>query len=193
LAGRGNLNCYILDCFVVKLLAMTPKTQLIRREWSRVGNAFAIVERLDSRPVSDINDEKGKDQIGKDVKMKGLIQKALVLAIGVVVMVGIGCHAGETPSTKKARLIASENMQLKKQLERRDSEIEKLKTEHDRQIKLREEQIAKCLEQKQTLQKRSRENIQEQVDEVLATVVEENARLQEEIGELKAQIEELKN
>ncbi len=28
----GNLNCYILDCFVIKLLAMTPKTQLIRRE-----------------------------------------------------------------------------------------------------------------------------------------------------------------
>jgi len=31
-AGRGNLNRYILDCFVVKLLAMTPATQLIRRE-----------------------------------------------------------------------------------------------------------------------------------------------------------------
>ena len=30
--GRGNLNRYILDCFVVKLLAMTPKTQLIPRE-----------------------------------------------------------------------------------------------------------------------------------------------------------------
>jgi len=28
----GNLNRYILDCFVVKLLAMTPATQLIRRE-----------------------------------------------------------------------------------------------------------------------------------------------------------------
>ena len=31
-ADRGNLNRYILDCFVVKLLAMTPATQLIRRE-----------------------------------------------------------------------------------------------------------------------------------------------------------------
>ena len=28
----GNLNRYILDCFVVKLLAMTPRGQLIRRE-----------------------------------------------------------------------------------------------------------------------------------------------------------------
>jgi len=32
LADRGNLNRYILDCFVVKLLAMTPKTRLIPRE-----------------------------------------------------------------------------------------------------------------------------------------------------------------
>jgi len=31
-AGRGNLNRDILDCFVAKLLAMTPATQLIRRE-----------------------------------------------------------------------------------------------------------------------------------------------------------------
>ncbi len=30
--GRGNLNRYILDCFVVKLLAMTAQTQLIPRE-----------------------------------------------------------------------------------------------------------------------------------------------------------------
>ena len=125
--------------------------------------------------------------------MKGLTQKALVLTIGVVIVVGVGCQEAEAPSTKKARLIASENMQLKKQLEQRDSQIEKLKREHDKEIKQREEQIAECLEQKQTLQKRSRENIQEQVDEVLATVVEENAQLRQEISKLKAQIEELKN
>ena len=125
--------------------------------------------------------------------MKGLIQKALVLAIGVVIMVGVGCQEAEVPSTKKARLIASENMQLKKQLEQRDSEIEEIKNQHDKEIKQREEQTAKCLQQKQALQKKLHEDIQERVDEVLMAVVEENARLQEEIGKLKAQIEELKN
>ena len=30
--GRGNLNRYILHCFVVRLLAITPRRQLIRRE-----------------------------------------------------------------------------------------------------------------------------------------------------------------
>lgn len=30
--GRGNLNRYLLDCFVVILLAMTPRTQLVRCE-----------------------------------------------------------------------------------------------------------------------------------------------------------------
>ena len=63
--------------------------------------------------------------------MKGLVQKALVLAIGVVIMVGVGCQEAEVPSTKKARLIASENMQLKKQLEQRDSEIEEIQERVD--------------------------------------------------------------
>ena len=125
--------------------------------------------------------------------MKRLTQKALVLATGVVIMVGVGCQESEAPSTKRARLIASENMQLKKQLEQRDSQIEKLKNEHGKQIKQLEEQIAKCLEQKQSLQKRLQENVQERVDEVLATVVEENAQLRQEISKLNAQIEELKN
>ena len=125
--------------------------------------------------------------------MKGLTQKALILAICVVVMVCVGCQNGETPSTKKARLIVSENMRLKEQLEQRDSEIEKLKIDHDRQIKLREEQTANCLEQNKTLQKQLKENIQERVDEVLTTVVEENAQLRQEVAKLKAQIEELKN
>jgi site-specific recombinase XerC len=124
--------------------------------------------------------------------MKGLTQKALLLAVGVVIMVGAGCQEAEAPSTKKARLIASENMQLKKQLEQRDSEIERLKSEHGRQIKLREEQTAKCLEQNKALQKQLQQDIQERVDEVLAAVVEENARLQDEVSKLKAQIEELK-
>lgn len=125
--------------------------------------------------------------------MKGLVQKALVLAISAVIMVCVGCQESEAPSTKRARLIASENMRLKKQLEQRDSEIEKLKREHDKEIKEREEQIAECLEENQTLQKRARENIQERVDEVLTPVVEENAQLRQEISKLKAQIEELKN
>ena len=125
--------------------------------------------------------------------MKGLTQKALVLATGVVIMVAVGCHESEAPDTKKARLIVSENMQLKKQLEQRDNEIERLKSEHAREIKRRDGQIAECLEQKQALQKQLRENIQERVDEILATVVEENAQLRQEVSKLKAQIAELKN
>jgi formylglycine-generating enzyme required for sulfatase activity len=36
MVGRGNLNCYILDWFVMKLLTMTPTTQLVPREWLRI-------------------------------------------------------------------------------------------------------------------------------------------------------------
>jgi len=37
----GNRNRYIVDCFVVELLAMTPRTQLVRREWIRLSKILS--------------------------------------------------------------------------------------------------------------------------------------------------------
>ncbi len=124
--------------------------------------------------------------------MKGLILKALALTVGVFVVLGAGCQTQESPDAKKSRLIAAENMRLEKELAQRGKEIERLKTQHDKQMKQQQEQLTKCLERRAALEKQLQENVKEQVESVLTAVVEENAKLQQEIKQLKAEIEKLR-
>lgn len=124
--------------------------------------------------------------------MKGLAQKTFVLAVGVVAMLIAGCEGQELPSAKKSRLIAAENMQLKKELEQRSKEIEKLKKLHDRQMKEQEELLEKCLQEKEAWKEKSRQNVRNQVKGVFDAIMEQNAKLRQENEKLKAQIEELK-
>jgi len=125
--------------------------------------------------------------------MKEAVRKGFVLVVSVVVIMLIaGCEEQQLPSEKKSRAIAAENMQLKKDLERRSKEIEGLKDLHDREIKKQEKLLAKCLEDKETWKEKSRQSVRNQVKGVLDTVIEENAKLRRENEELKAQIEKLK-
>lgn len=123
--------------------------------------------------------------------MKEPARKAFILVVGVAVMLIAGCGQGETPSVKKSRTIAAENMALKKQLKQRSSEIEKLKELHDRKIKEQQKLLAKYQQENETLKQKSQRNIRNQVKGVLDTVIEENAKLREENEKLKAQIKEL--
>lgn len=123
--------------------------------------------------------------------MKGLILRALALTIGAFIVLGAGCQTQESPDAKKSRLIAAENMRLEKELAQRGRDIERLKTQHDKEMKQQQEQLTKCLERKAALEKQLQENVKEQVESVLTAVVEENAKLQQEIKALKAQIEKL--
>jgi len=124
--------------------------------------------------------------------MKGLAQKTFVLAVGVVAMLIVGCEGQELPSAKKSRLIAAENMQLKKELEQRSEEIERLKELHDRQMKEQEELLEKCLQEKEAWKEKSRQNVRNQVKGVFDAIMEQNVKLRQENEKLKAQIEELK-
>ena len=123
----------------------------------------------------------------------------LLLAIGVVVLFCASCQqspgrlsAEELPGEKKTRLIVAENMQLKQELARREDEIARLKIRHEKEMKQQQEQLTKCLEAKEALEKQLRQNLKEQVESVLNTVVDENAKLREEIKQLKAEIEKLR-
>ena len=120
------------------------------------------------------------------------IQMIFVLAVGLVVVLGVGCQEQELPSEKKSRLIAAENIQLQKELEQRSKEIKSLKKQHDKEIKQLKEELTKCQKQKEALEKQLQENVEEKVDDILSAVVDENAKLREEIKKLKAQIEKLK-
>lgn len=139
------------------------------------------------------------------MKMKGTNQKVFILAVGVIGFVLIaGCQESATTrlsssktggptDAKKSRLIAAENIELKKQLTRCDKQIEKLKEQHSKEIKRQEELLAKCQEEKKLRQEENTdENTKEQMGELSTFIIELSAKLQEENESLKAQIENLK-
>ncbi len=114
--------------------------------------------------------------------MKRSAQKVFVLAIGVIMFMLIaGCEEQNISNTKKGRLVAVENIRLKKELEQRDKEIEK-----------QEKLLEKCLQEKILLEEKVRKGIRDQVNDILGVVIEESAKLRQENKKLKTQIEQLK-
>jgi len=124
--------------------------------------------------------------------MEKALKKGFVLAVSVLVISIAGCQEQEQPGTKKSRLIAAENMQLKKELEQRSEEIERLEELHDRQMKEQAELLEKCLQEKDAWKEKSRQNVRNQVKGVVDAIMEQNVKLREENKKLKEQIEELK-
>ena len=134
---------------------------------------------------------------GKRPKQIGAIHRTLlpyvlVLLCSCALMMTGGCESQEPTSFKKNRTIAAENIELRKELNRRNKEIETLKEQYSGKIDEQREQLRKCLQEKEELKEKSRQNVREQVSSVLDTVMEENKKLREENSKLKAQIEELK-
>ena len=128
--------------------------------------------------------------------MKRPVPKTLVLAVGIIVcfMLIAGCEEEENlsntkpdtePNTKRSRLIAIENAQLKAQ-------IEKLKNLHAGEMEKQKKLLDKCLREKEDLTKLSSEGVDSYMQDILGPLSEENVKLQEEIKTLKAQIEKLK-
>ena len=118
--------------------------------------------------------------------------KAFVLTVVFAVTLTGGCGPQEPPSVKKSRTIVAENIELRKELAQNSKEIVKLKEQHGKEIDEQEKLLAECLQEKEALKKKSRQNIRSQVKGVLDTVLEENKKLREENAKLKAQIEELR-
>ena len=110
--------------------------------------------------------------------MKRAGQITIVLAAAVMLITG--CE--EQLKAKKSRLIAAENMRLKKELEQSDKIIEKQK-----------ELTEKCMQRKKFLEEQAQGKFKEQVDEILKFVMEENAKVRDENNSLKAQIQELES
>ena len=123
--------------------------------------------------------------------MKKLASKIFVLTVCVVVMSIAGCGNQEPPGVKKSRLIAVENMRLKKELEQRSKEIERLNELHNKEIKKQEKLLAKCVQEKEGWKQKARQNVRNQVKGVFDAVMEQNVKLREENEKLKAQIEKL--
>ncbi len=127
--------------------------------------------------------------------MKRNILKALVLAAGAVaIMLNVGCEEQQQqqPSAKMAKVVAAENIQLKKDLQQRDSDIEKLKEQHANELREQQKLIAKCQEEKRDLQEQLAGEFQGQLDNLVGSIAEENKNLKAQIETLKAELEKLK-
>lgn len=97
-------------------------------------------------------------------------KRAFVLAVAVVLaMLIAGCGEENSANIKKHRLIAAENIQLKKALEQRNKKLEKY------------------LQEKKSLEERSSAGMQY----LSQTLMEENQKLRKQIESLKAQVQEL--
>lgn len=123
--------------------------------------------------------------------MKETAQKIFILIICVLMLMS-GCEQQETTGVKKNRLIASENMKLKKDLKRLNVEIKKLKEQHNTQIKKKEKLLAQSIERAEAWRKKASQNVRNQVEGVVDAVMEQNVELREENKKLKAEIEQLK-
>ena len=119
------------------------------------------------------------------MEMERLARKAFVLTAGVVLLMLVaGCEEQNKPEaqspTRKDRLVAAENIQLKKDLEQRDEEIKRQKALLD-----------KYMEENRALRENAQENTQKLLGEIMKSFIDESEKLRKENEELKAQIKEL--
>lgn len=124
--------------------------------------------------------------------MKRGVRKIFLLVAGVAVISIAGCGQPETPSDKMSRLISVENTRLKKELDLRNKEIERLKGLHNKESKKQDKLLAECMQEKKNWQRKAQQNVRNQVKGVFDSVMEQNAKLAEENEKLKAQIEKLR-
>lgn len=111
--------------------------------------------------------------------MKKLTAKIIILAITGFVLVA-GCEEENQTNTRKSRLVAAENLHLKKDLKRCREEIE-------RQEKLVEE----CLQDKESMVEEMQDSLQKAAESALSDF-EEIIELRQENEQLKVEIAELK-
>jgi len=124
--------------------------------------------------------------------MNKAAQTIFVLAVGVAVISIAGCGQPELPSDKMSRLISVENTRLKKELELRNREIERLKDLHNKESKKQDKLLAECMQEKESWKQKAQQNVRNQVKDVFDSVMEHNSKLREENEKLKAQIEKLR-
>jgi len=105
----------------------------------------------------------------------------LAMCVSFFVILTCGCEEELTPSEKKSRLIAAENIELQKQLAKKDKEIERLKST-----------LEKCNAEKEE-QKQQMDKEMNSLGDYTMKAFTENIQLKEENEQLKKQIEELKN
>ena len=113
------------------------------------------------------------------MKRSGKISVILAVVVFAVIALVTGCEEQNLSDTRKSRLVAAENTQLKKDLDQRDEEIEKQK-------KL----LAECIKEKEALDAELQKDLEAMAESVIKDF-EEVIKFKEENDKLQAQVEEL--
>jgi len=109
-------------------------------------------------------------------------QFAIVIVVSVLsVLLLTGCQESDAHQIRKARVIGNENLQLKKQLEEKDQQIEELTA----QIEALEVENAKVIEQSGEASIKTLRMLLESEKRAEAIVIE-NRKLEAELEKLKA-------
>jgi thiamine kinase-like enzyme len=124
--------------------------------------------------------------------MKVMNYRYFVLVVSIIAVLLFGCSESQTNNEKRNRIIAAENIKLRKDLEQRDLEIAKLKESYDEELEEQIKLLAELQRQVKALQEKSKQNVRNQVQGVLDAVIEENAKLRQENEDLKNRLETLK-
>jgi len=113
---------------------------------------------------------------------------ALLLLCSCALVLIAGCGEKEPLNVRRSRAIAAENMTLKKQLKRREAEMDLLKEKHSREVERLEKRLADYRKQRDEWRERAQQNVRDQAKDVADAVMVENAKLRAENERLKAQI-----
>ena len=103
-----------------------------------------------------------------------------------------GCGEKEPPTVKQSRAIAAENIELEKELDRRDARIENLEKQYEKELEKLRKQLKQCERQRDEWKIKSKQNVREQAKSLVDPLMEEITRLREANRKLTAQLEELK-
>jgi len=131
--------------------------------------------------------------------MKRTAPSVFVLMLGIIATFVLcsGCEEEQVqPDVKQARLIAVENARLKSEIQtqkqRHEQQLAKQKEGYEKRLAKQKEQLDACLQQNRGLTELSKEGVEKYMEDVLASVVDENRKLDEEVKTLEAEIEKLK-
>jgi len=120
--------------------------------------------------------------------MKTVASKVFVsMTCFVIIALIAGCEEENMSASKKERLIAAEKMALQKELHDCNNNVTTLKQEIQKQKDL----LVACEQQKQDLEKTSKEKVEASFRLIFETLGKENKELKDENTALKARLEEL--
>lgn len=114
--------------------------------------------------------------------------RTIIFVFCVIALIMSGCNGPQTYSEKQSRLIAAENIELEKQIEELNLKIGKLEEQHQKTIDAQQKLLADAQKEIESLKEQSKQNIHDQVQDVLDAVILQNTELRKELEKLKEQL-----